>query len=111
MFVEVVSRRAVNKAYELTKNSEQKQLYREHVTNFIYENPNVFKVKLKMAPLPIINRGDLRFTIDTLEDFKNMSNLYSLLHKDYQLEDLIQTSDLNPDIHAMMKSQINLFEK
>lgn len=111
LFVEVFTRSTLSKAHELTEREEQKNFYREHVTNFIYENPDVFKVKLKMAPLPIINRGDLRFTIDTLEDFKNMSNLYSLLHKDYQLEDLIQTSDLNPDIHAIMKSQINLFEK
>jgi spore coat polysaccharide biosynthesis protein SpsF len=56
------------------------QLDREHVTSFIWRNPNRFKIG-QLAPLQ--NYSDVSLTVDTAEDFENMTNLVRLLGDDY----------------------------
>ena len=55
-------------------------LDREHVTSFIWRNPNRFKID-QLAPLQ--NYSDISLTVDTAEDFENMTNLVRLLGDDY----------------------------
>ncbi len=75
IFAEWVTTAALTKAQTLTDDP----LFTEHVTNFIYGNPDQFRLHWLKAPEVLYNRTDLRFTIDTPEDFTLMQELYSLL--------------------------------
>jgi spore coat polysaccharide biosynthesis protein SpsF len=55
-------------------------LDREHVTSFIWRNPSRFKID-KLAPLQ--NYSEISLTVDTAEDFENMTNLVRLLGDNY----------------------------
>ena len=61
---EVISKRAMNKVIELTKNHYQ----REHITDFFYQNKRFFKIfNLESFRKDISN---FRFSIDTSEDLE-----------------------------------------
>ena len=114
LFAEVVSRKALVKAHEATEKHPDGSFYREHVTNYIYGHPEKFKVKLLEAPGIIIDRNDLRFTIDTPEDFENMQKLYQIIEKeggDFSLENLVKTTDAHPEIKKVMEEGIARFSK
>ena len=114
LFTELVSKKALQKAYQLTKAHPEKSFYREHVTNYLYGNPEQFKVNLLPAPDMLINRSDLRFTVDTQEDFLNMQHLYKLVSESkegFSLANLISIVDKNPEIKNVMTSGINRFRK
>lgn len=114
LFAEVVSREALMKAHEETEKLENGAFYREHVTNYIYGHPENFKVKLLLAPEIIRDRTDLRFTIDTPEDFENMQKLYEIIQKnggDFTLENLVRTADANEEIKRVMGEGIAKFSK
>jgi len=106
VFGEVVSLEALKKVARSTIES----FYHEHVTNYIYGNPNVFKVKLIDAPLEIRGRFDLRFTIDTKLDFEMSQVLYPLWDHE-NLDDLIDKADKNVYIKNAMKQGIDQFSK
>ena len=103
LFSEMTSLDALRKVYSLT---EQK-LYREHVTNYIYEHPEVFKVHFLELPKLIRKRRDLRLTIDTIQDFKLTQDIFTQLRGDFSLESLVKTIDLNPEVLLSMKDQID----
>ncbi|MBL3655385.1 cytidylyltransferase domain-containing protein [Fulvivirga sediminis] len=114
LFAELVKRSALEKAYMLTENDENKSFYREHVTNYIYENPQLFKVKLLDAPAEVFHRKDLRFTIDTPEDFENMQNLYEKMitsEDPFNLSLLVKYADEDLMIKEIMQQGINKFSK
>ncbi|GAE03147.1 hypothetical protein CBO05C_2837 [Clostridium botulinum B str. Osaka05] len=76
--VEVIKFSALEKAYKEAKKFYQ----REHVTDYIYENPNIFKLKNVFAT-DIYNDPSLRITLDTMEDYMLLSAIYDYLyHKD-----------------------------
>lgn len=102
---------ALKRASDLLVNHAQKRLYSEHVTNFIYGNPNEFNVVLEEAPSAILHRNDLRFTIDTPADFENMHSLLQLANSNARLEQLIQLVDANPSIKMVMREGIDQFNK
>jgi spore coat polysaccharide biosynthesis protein SpsF len=79
------------------KNAKEKY-QREHVTPYIYEHPNLFKI-FYLEPPEYLEREDIRLTIDTVEDFK----LYLELQKHFDLvnvniQDIIDFLDKNPQI-------------
>jgi len=111
LFVEGVSLSALKRASDLLVNHAQKDFYSEHVTNFIYGNPNEFNVVLEEAPSAILHRNDLRFTIDTPADFENMHSLLQLANSNARLEQLIQLVDANPSIKMVMREGIDQFNK
>ncbi|MGM0582185.1 MAG: cytidylyltransferase domain-containing protein [Bacteroidota bacterium] len=114
LYPEIVSRKALVKAHEETEKLENGAFYREHVTNYIYGNPEKFNVKLLPAPEIIRDRKDLRFTIDTPEDFENMQKLYEIIQengRDFSLENLVRTADEHEEIKAVMGEGIAKFSK
>ncbi|WP_375577892.1 hypothetical protein ABWH96_12635 [Marivirga tractuosa] len=114
LYPEIVSRKALVKAHEETEKLENGTFYREHVTNYIYGNPEKFYVKLLPAPEIIKNRKDLRFTIDTPEDFENMQKLYEIIQNnggDFSLDNLVRTADEHEEIKAVMGEGIAKFSK
>lgn len=79
LFAEVTTLAALKKAAGETSEA----FYHEHVTNYLYENPGSFTVRLLPLPGLFRNRDGYRFTLDTAEDFDLLSNLYLTLYKLY----------------------------
>ncbi len=69
--VEVISYDALKKSsLEATE-----QFCREHITQYIYKNENVFRVERPVAP-DKWNMGDLRLTVDTIEDYEQVLKIF-----------------------------------
>lgn len=102
------------KALREVRRQTTEPLYREHVTNYVYANRDVFDVSLVPAPAILFSRTDLRFTIDTATDFEVCQFLYTALIKEsgsFNLNDLVLLVDRNPDIKRKMSEGINNFKK
>ncbi len=107
---EAVSYNALLKAASLTSNL----LYREHVTNYIYSHPQTFKISLAPAPSGLSARTDLRFTLDTREDYELHRDIYNQLAANDKTEDLtelIGLVDQNTEFQQVMQNQISLNSK
>jgi spore coat polysaccharide biosynthesis protein SpsF len=109
--VEVISFSALERA----KNAATKDYQKEHVTIFIRENPELFKIKV-IKPKPIFQRTDIRLTVDTEDDLKFMRKIYDKLYKEGEiidLKDVIKLIDKNPrlkEINAQVEmSDINKY--
>jgi len=92
---EVFNFRSLKRSWELGKE----KYHIEHVTPYIYENKESFKVKY-VSPIKALEREDIRLTIDTKEDFR----LYLKLNEafgDLSYTDIIEIIDYldeHPDI-------------
>lgn len=76
------------------------QHYREHVTLFIREHPELFKA-LKIDAPDYLRRPDYYLTIDYPEDLKLMRTLYQTLYNGnglFSLRDAISYLDKNPSL-------------
>jgi len=99
--VEIIKKTALKKAYENGKEPH----HREHVTPYIKEHPELFKIIKYKSPL--INRyPDLRLTVDTAEDFKLMEILYNELYKSKPIEliDVINFIEKKPELRHINSS-------
>lgn len=109
LFAEVVSVRALILANKLQNNP----IYQEHVTNFIYENSDLFNVKLFPCFEEVIGRKDIRFTVDDIDDFENLSFLYN--QTEYRvnedLKKLVKHIDQNIEIRNKMVKNIKKYIK
>lgn len=112
LYAEGVRLEALEKAAELILEETNFSFYQEHVTNFIYAHSNEFTIELIPAPEMIIARDDLRFTIDTADDFVNMQQLMSVMPDHMvSLPELISKVDELPDVKRKMQQGIQMFEK
>ncbi|MDF1672096.1 MAG: hypothetical protein P1U41_01210 [Vicingaceae bacterium] len=102
LFAEATTSNTLKKVARLTANP----LYLEHVTNFIYSNEK-FNIKLIPTPNIFFNRLDLRFTLDTQEDFNLLKDLY-LSYKKFNNDiiKLIEYIDNNKSTLTQMNTQI-----
>lgn len=103
--VEIFSFNTLKKTHELAKRKED----REHVTSFIYANPNIFKIK-GIEAQGFLRRPNLRLTIDTNEDLKVLSSIFTNFSdkSDVQISDIINYLDKNPEIRDLNRqSEIN----
>src|SRR5690606_1854653 len=99
---EIFTFKALEKAYKEAK--EEAQL--EHVTPYIYQNPDKFKIK------DFSNKTDLyyhRWTLDTKEDYEMISQIYGALYKEgkeiFFMEEITNFLNKNPQVFAI-NSQI-----
>lgn len=105
-WVEIVSLDALKKVKSYTNDS----LYIEHVTNYIYTHPSLFKLlwleeKLELNPL-------IRMTIDTEADFNLCSDLFKIqINNKLNLDNLIDYVSGNEEILNKMKKQIDINSK
>lgn len=107
---EAVTFKALIKAASLTADS----LYREHVTNYVYNHPEYFKIGLAPAPSGLSQRTDLRFTLDTREDYELHRKIYRQMAEEGNTDNLTALVDLidqNNDYKKVMKNQITLNTK
>lgn len=70
---EVFAFKALKKAFYEAKSESEK----EHVTPYIWNNPNLFKL---MQYTNAIDYSDLRWTLDTKEDFELIEKIYMNLY-------------------------------
>jgi spore coat polysaccharide biosynthesis protein SpsF len=81
----------------------------EHVTRFIYENPEYFDIKWIPAPGFLADRNDLRLTLDTKEDFELERGLYKFMQKQedpFSMRILVRHIDANPEVKREMEAEI-----
>lgn len=94
------------KKVELITNEK---LYHEHVTNFIYSNPDRFSIKWLDVNPKIMSHNYIRLTIDTMEDFNTVKEIYHLICDDKKyptIEDVIDFIDRHPEYKERMQKQI-----
>lgn len=87
-------------ALEKLKTLANKEYQKEHVTIFIKENPELFKVSA-IKPELIFQRKDMRLTVDTKEDLKFMREIYNRLYKENKIiniEDVVRLLENNPKL-------------
>ncbi|MFA8300369.1 MAG: cytidylyltransferase domain-containing protein [Hyphomicrobiales bacterium] len=107
---ELVSLRALKKVADST----DEKLYHEHVTNYIYTYPESFNISWCPCPDFLSSRLDLRFTLDTEEDFLLYKELYpqsGFSENCYDLYKLVKLVDDNPVYLTKMHQQINFNSK
>jgi spore coat polysaccharide biosynthesis protein SpsF len=95
--VEVISFSALDRAHhEATDESA-----REHVTQYIYRNPETFRLAhLTQTP----NLGALRWTVDTPADFEMVEKVFTGLagrHNDFLQQDVLDFLADHPEITAI----------
>lgn len=101
-WTEYVTLGALKKVAQLTNE----QLYHEHVTNFIYTHPDLFKIEWIDVPKKIANVTDVRLTIDTIEDFENAQEIYNMVGKDHSVDYLMDFLSANQQFLTRMHQQI-----
>lgn len=106
LWAEIVKLSALEKTLSLTSE----KLYLEHVTNFLYANPEIFDIKLIDAPRSLYNKEYIRLTVDTEEDFQLTSSLFKLYIENDKFADInkfIEYIDNSSDIIRKMKREIS----
>ncbi len=84
-------------------------MYHEHVTNFIYENDDFFKLKFIEIPKVLHHKKDYRFTLDTIKDFITLQKIYSdITEKKLNLQNLVQYVENHNELKQNMANQIKL---
>jgi spore coat polysaccharide biosynthesis protein SpsF len=97
-------------ALKKTFNEATKDYEREHVTPYIYQHPELFKIDLIQATGKL-KRPDLRLTVDTEEDLAFIRGLYQRLYRKGQIfytENVIDLLDMHPElihINAQVKQK------
>ncbi len=110
LFTEWVKVSALKQISEQTADT----FFHEHVTNYIYNHPESFKIHWIKAPDTIWEEKQMRFTIDTPDDFKNMQLLYQQMKKSplpLHYKTLMETALKNPNTFKIMQSEIKKHNK
>lgn len=109
LFAELTTTDALRRAAAAT----QEKLYIEHVTIYLYTHPAEFGVRLLPLPDELEGRFDLRFTLDTMEDFTLLQELYATFYEqtDRSIHALLQLVASHPECRAKMLENIARNEK
>ncbi|UGU17997.1 hypothetical protein LS482_08955 [Sinomicrobium kalidii] len=85
----------------------------EHVTQYIYQNENIFNVKWLEINNLSFNRNDIRLTLDDKNDYNNLIQIFNKLgSNDFNdIQSIISIVDSNKDLQAKMINQINTHTK
>jgi spore coat polysaccharide biosynthesis protein SpsF len=104
-WTEAVSLAALEKAQQLTTE----KLYHEHVTNFIYGNPDLFNVQFIQADPLVFSRTDIRMTLDTPQDFEIQQKIFAAITKEnpnFGIQEIVNWLNQHPEILEQMKTEI-----
>jgi spore coat polysaccharide biosynthesis protein SpsF (cytidylyltransferase family) len=96
--VEIFNFETLKKTHKLAK----KKTEREHVTSFIYSNPEKFKI-VHLIVKGWLNRPEMRLCIDTNEDLNLLEIIYNNLNitKDTPIKEVISFLNKHPKLIAM----------
>ena len=104
-WTEAVRLDALEKAQQMT----DEKLYHEHVTNFVYGNPQLFQVQFIQADELVFFRNDIRMTLDTPDDFQVQQKIYATLSREnpnFGISEIVNWLDRHPEILEIMKNEI-----
>ena len=90
-------------------SSTSKQVYLEHVTNYVYLHPEKFRIKLIDAPDGLGTRDDIRLTVDTKVDFEMNQMLFQqIIEKNVPLVpgEIVNYVDQHVEFKEIMNYQI-----
>ncbi|MEO0403362.1 MAG: glycosyl transferase family 2 [Bacteroidota bacterium] len=109
LFAERVQLRALEQA---TKDQPD-PFYLEHVTNYIYGNPDKFDCKWLDIEDHLIGLENLRLTIDDPTDFKLAGEIYEAIVKEsqFKLADLKNYINSHPDLKEAMSQNKEKYSK
>ena len=109
LFAELTTADALRRAAAAT----QEKLYIEHVTIYLYTHPEAFSIRLLPLPDELEGRLDLRFTLDTMEDFTLLQELYATFYEqtDRSVHALLRLVEAHPEYRAKMLENIARNEK
>lgn len=89
--------------------SETKEaIYLEHVTNYLYENPEKFKIHLEKVDKRVGLSSEIRLTVDTLKDFQLSKKIYGICFKQnnrFLMKDVLKEISTHPEWNAVMKAE------
>ena len=88
------------KILEKVFQNDNDPLSREHVTYSIRKNPHIYNVKEVFAPLEI-SRPDWRLTVDYIEDYMLITEIFSKLYNDSSFisyREVVEFIDNNKDL-------------
>jgi spore coat polysaccharide biosynthesis protein SpsF len=95
--VEVFTFKALEKSWKEAKEKKE----REHVTPYIWSNPEIFKIQNFSYHT---DKSMHRLTIDTQEDFELISHLVKVLGKKLDWEEYVDYLMLNPEVMKINSS-------
>ncbi len=101
-------------ALEKVKSMTDENLYHEHVTNFIYANPDDFNIKFFNIPEEIDSHNDIRLTIDTKIDFDIQKEIFNKIYKEkpnFNAFDILNFLNENKEYLEVMKEEISKNQK
>jgi spore coat polysaccharide biosynthesis protein SpsF len=78
-------------------------VHREHVSLYIYEHPETFRLHNVRSGLPA-SQADLRLTVDTAEDLALVTAIFETLHParpGFSLADILGLLDRRPELAAL----------
>jgi spore coat polysaccharide biosynthesis protein SpsF len=82
-------------ALERTFKEAHEQVFREHVTPFIYNNPSLFKVCSVYEESA--DYSHYRWTLDTLDDYLLLHKIYEHLDSEFGYEDVLAIMKRHPE--------------
>jgi len=94
---EIFSFSSLKKSFENTQINDTR--YREHVTTFIIDNPNLFNIKHLEAPKEL-NDPDLRLCVDEIRDLEVVRIICNHFHPrvDFKLNEILKFLDENSKV-------------
>ncbi len=101
-------------AFEKIRTATNEKVYHEHVTNYLYLHPELFKTELHDAPALVFKRDDIRLTVDRQEDFDIVAGIYEKLKSlslPLTIVNIINVVDNHPEYLVRMAKQITLNKK
>ena len=103
IYCEIVMLNALKKTLLISKDKSDC----EHVTSFIYNNPNLFKIKFLKADKLWKSINPVRLTFDTSEDFFRIKKILTLMDpKKYSIKALIDKLILDKNFLKLNKTGI-----
>ena len=90
------------------------KVYHEHVTNYIYTEPDGFEIELMPIPERVDRNRRVRMTIDTAEDFDNVSRIYADMvaaGQTIDIDNVMDYLDAHPTCYESMEREIKLNAK
>ncbi|MDE6231891.1 MAG: glycosyltransferase family protein [Lachnospiraceae bacterium] len=98
--VEVFTREAMHRVYDITKSINGESPYKEHVTLYMYRHPEKFRIGyVKGSDLYC---KDYRLCVDTKEDYELVKNIYEHFCDEWvSAKDIVEYLDANPNIASI----------
>ncbi|MCD8292845.1 MAG: aminotransferase [Prevotellaceae bacterium] len=104
LFAELTTTDALRRVAAATRE----KLALEHVTIYLYTHPEAYKLHLLPLPAALEGRQDLRFTLDTKDDFTLLQTLYAAYREggEHTLPALLRLVEASPECRAAMRRNI-----